>query len=127
MCKILVVDDEPIILNVVAATLRKRGYEVVSAGSANEALSLEGVLDPYLRLLVTNHSLDGHSARTFVEDLLRIQPHLEVLRFSGHLESELRETGELRPESFFIQKPFQAKQLLAKVSEIVGPPVPRPD
>ena len=126
MCKILVVDDEPLVLNVVAATLRNGGYEVVTARSASEALSLEGVLDPHLRLVVADHSLDGHSARGFVEDLLRIQPHLEVLRFSGHWESELRESGELRPESFFIQKPFQAKQLLAKVSEIVGPPVPRP-
>ena len=47
---------------------------------------------------------------------------MQVLRFSGHLESELRATGELRPESFFIQKPFTSKQLLDKVREIVGEP-----
>lgn len=125
MCNILVVDDEPIVLDVVAATLRKSGYEVVTAGSVSEALNQARVLDRHLHLLITNHSISRRSGSDLVEDLLCVQPQMRVLRFSGHSESELRESGEIRPESFFIQKPFQARQLLAKVYEIVGPPLHR--
>jgi two-component system cell cycle sensor histidine kinase/response regulator CckA len=120
--KILVVDDEPIVVRVVESVLRKAGYDITAAENADAALELAAANRGSIALLIVNHSLNARPSRNLVDDLLAVQPNMQVLRFSGHLESELRASGELRAESFFIQKPFTSKQLLDKVREIVGEP-----
>lgn len=119
--KILVVDDEPIVLSVVENILRQAGYDVIAANSADAALEFAVANRGNIGLLIVNHSVNARPGRNLVEDLLPMQPKVQVLRFSGHLEGELRAKGEIRPESFFIQKPFTSRQLLNKVRDIVGP------
>ena len=120
MSKILVVDDEPIVLDLVAATLRREKYEVLTAASGTVALQQARLYHGDISLLIVDHSVDFHSGRTLVDEILPVQPQMKVLRFSGHLESQLRASGEMRPESFFIQKPFRPKELVGKVREIIG-------
>lgn len=118
--KILVIDDEPIILGTVANILRQAGYDVMTADSADAACEFAAATKDNIGLLVVNHSVNARSGRELVEDILPMQPNMHVLRFSGYLEAELRASGEIRPESLFIQKPFTSKQLLDKVREIIG-------
>jgi DNA-binding NtrC family response regulator len=119
--KILVVDDEPIVLRVAESVLGRAGYDITAVDNAHAALEFAAANRGSIDLLIVNHSLSGATGRNLVDDMLAMQPNMQALRFSGHLENELRATGELRPESFFIQKPFTSKQLLDKVREIVGP------
>jgi DNA-binding NtrC family response regulator len=121
MSKILVVDDEPVVLNMVAATLQREKYDVLTAASAAEALQQAKLYEGDISLLIVNHSVDAIPGRNLVDEILPVQRQMKVLRFSGHLENELRARGEIRPESFFIQKPFMPKQLIGKVREIIGP------
>jgi two-component system cell cycle sensor histidine kinase/response regulator CckA len=100
--------------------LRPAGYDVVAAGSADAAREFAAANRGNIGLLILDHSLNVEPGRDLVQEILPTHPNMKVLRISGHLEDELRRTGELRPESFFIQKPFKSKQLLEKVREIVG-------
>jgi DNA-binding NtrC family response regulator len=121
MSTILVVDDEPLVLEVVATALQLEKYDVLAAVTAKEAHDKATLREGGIDLLIVNHTLANEAGRNLVEDLLSLQPRMKVLRFSGHLEGQLRARGEIRPDSFFIQKPFLPKQLVGKVRDIIGP------
>jgi two-component system, cell cycle sensor histidine kinase and response regulator CckA len=119
---ILIIDDEPVVVTVVEASLRQEGYEVVSATSAEQAIETATSLAGRIALIIVNHSLSAMPGRNLVEAIEKLQPGVKVLRFSGHSEEHLRATGQVRPESFFIQKPFSPQVIRKKVLEIIGPP-----
>jgi DNA-binding NtrC family response regulator len=119
---ILVIDDEPILVEVVEASLRREGYEVISATNAEEAIQMASSLAGRLALVIVNHSLSAVPGRNLVEAIKRLQPGVKVLRYSGHSEEHLRATGQIKPESFFLQKPFTAHVLRKVVRDIIGAP-----
>lgn len=55
--RILVVDDEQHIVSLLSMTLRKEGYEVVSANSGQKALALMSVFE--FKLVILDHSMPG--------------------------------------------------------------------
>jgi len=119
---ILVIDDEPSLLMAMEMSLRREGYEVIAATNAQQAIQTASSLAGRLALIIVNHSLSSVPGRNIVEAIRRLQPGLKVLRISGHSEENLRATGQLRPESFFLQKPFTPQVLRNKVRDIIGRP-----
>ncbi len=119
---ILVADDEPVVLDVVARILQGAGYKVLKAGTADTALEQANGHEGAINLLVLNHCLEARPGRDLVDKIVAIHPQLKVLRFSGFMESDLRAKGEIAPESFFIQKPFGINELTAKIREVLGSP-----
>jgi two-component system, cell cycle sensor histidine kinase and response regulator CckA len=110
------------VLRVVQASLRREGYEVRSATSAEQAMETAASFAGRIALIIVNHSLSTIPGRNLVEAIERLQPGVKVLRYSGHTEEDLRATGQIRPESFFLQKPFTAQVIRKKVRDIIGPP-----
>lgn len=121
MCKILVVDDEPIVVRFVAAALLQSGHQVLTADRLRGALACVANHEEEIGLLLVDHSMSQLPGPDLVKALQRLKPQMTVLRFSGYQESDLRERGEMRPDGFFLQKPFTAQQLVGKVNEIYSP------
>ena len=121
MPTILVVDDEPVVLNLVVAILKRERYVVLMAATADEAREQTRLHKDEISLLIVNYTLATETGRNLVDELLLRQPQMKVLRYSGHLERELRARGEIHPESSFIQKPFLPRELVSKVRGIIGP------
>jgi len=119
---ILVVDDEPIVLEVVVVSLQREGYEVVSATSVGQAIEIAISLAGRMALVIVNHSLGVMPGQNLVEAIERLQPGVKVLRFSGHSGDYLRTTGQITAESAFLQKPFTTQEIRKKVRDIIGPP-----
>jgi two-component system cell cycle sensor histidine kinase/response regulator CckA len=119
MSTILVVDDEAIIVRLAATVLRMRGHHVLAADSLTDALECVASHDGEIPLLLVDHSVTQLAGPDLVQALRGLKPRMKVLRFSGFLESYLKERGEMRHDSFFLQKPFTAKQLVEKVNEIL--------
>jgi two-component system, cell cycle sensor histidine kinase and response regulator CckA len=119
---ILVIDDEPMVLEVVEESLRREGYEVISATNPEQALQTASSLAGRLALIIVNHSLSTIPGRNLVEAIERLQPGVKVLRYSGYTEEHLRATGQVKPEAFFLQKPFTTQVIRKKVRDIIGPP-----
>ncbi|HEY7388147.1 MAG TPA: response regulator [Bryobacteraceae bacterium] len=119
---ILVIDDEPMVVEVVEESLRREGYEVISATNAEQALQTASALAGWLDLIIVNHSLSTIPGRNLVEAIERLQPGVKVLRYSGYTEEHLRATGQIKPDAFFLQKPFTAQAIRKKVCDIIGPP-----
>jgi two-component system cell cycle sensor histidine kinase/response regulator CckA len=112
---VLVVDDQPAVLEVVSRILRHNGFHTVEAGGYEEALSLLSAHDP--DLLLTDSVLAEVPEQTLADRVREIKPGMRILRMSGgHVTGRKPEGGQV------INKPFTAKDLVDKVRAILEVP-----
>jgi two-component system cell cycle sensor histidine kinase/response regulator CckA len=81
---ILVVEDEPAVLEVTSGILRQNGYATQDAGTFEEALSLAASSD--FQLLLTDSVMPRISGATLAERVAELRPGLPVLYMSGYSE-----------------------------------------
>jgi PAS domain S-box-containing protein len=119
---ILVVDDEPQIVKVCARLLERSGYQVLTASGGREAIELVRRLGAKISLVLLDMTMPEMSGRQSYETLQGIIPGLKVLLSSGwSIEGQAQELLD-RGCNGFIQKPFEAVALSAKVREILEQP-----
>jgi len=87
---ILLVDDDPVQVQIREAILRDAGFNITIATSAEAALALlcapnEG---PKIDAVVTDHVLPGASGADFVRDMRRSNPSMPVIVLTGMLTAE---------------------------------------
>jgi two-component system cell cycle sensor histidine kinase/response regulator CckA len=121
---ILLVEDEAGIRALVRKILRRERYNVVEAGSAEEALNLAQSHEGHVDLLLTDVMLPGMGGRELAEEMRRSVADLKVLYVSGYTEDESVRAGAFPPGSKFLQKPFTLSVLVAKVSEALDAEIP---
>jgi two-component system cell cycle sensor histidine kinase/response regulator CckA len=114
---ILVVDDEVGIRSLVRKILRRERYNVLEAGSAEEALSTASMYEGRIDLLLTDVMLPGATGRRLAEQLGETRPGLKVVYVSGFTDDEAVRAGAFPPGSKFLQKPFTLGALVGKVRE----------
>ncbi|MEO0073294.1 MAG: response regulator [candidate division WOR-3 bacterium] len=117
--RILVVDDEPDILLVVTARLENAGYQVQSATSGMEALSLVRSSPPDLILLdVMLPGIDGFSVCAMLKRDQRFS-HIPILMLTARSQVGDRQTGMAVGADAYLSKPFRAEELLAEVKRLL--------
>lgn len=116
---ILVVEDEPGVLEVATEALRQQGYKVLSAASPAEALQIAQNLSEPIHLLVTDVVMPIMSGRELAEYLIRLHPQLRVLYVSGYTENTIIHHGVLDAGIHFLPKPYTPSQLVQKVREVL--------
>jgi len=116
---ILVVEDEPGVLEVATETLRQHGYTVLAANSPAEALQLAQNYGEPIHLLVTDVVMPIMSGRELAEYLTRLYPQLRVLYVSGYTENTIAHHGVLEAGIHFLPKPYTPAQLAQKVREVL--------
>jgi DNA-binding NtrC family response regulator len=79
--RILFVDDEPMILKSLAATLRKH-FEVVSGGSGKEGLEILA-RDPGFRVIVSDYRMPGMDGGAFIAQVHERFPEMVCILLSG--------------------------------------------
>jgi two-component system, cell cycle sensor histidine kinase and response regulator CckA len=117
---ILVVEDEPGIRGLVRKILRREHYEVLEAGSGEDALTEAAAQDVAIDLLLTDVMLPGIGGRELAESLAAGNPDLKVVYVSGFTDDEGVRTGQFPPGSRFLQKPFTLSALVGIVKEALG-------
>ena len=103
----------------VAAALTRAGFDVRTAGSAEEALALEAHRP--VDLLVTDVILPKISGPELAQRIRERSPQTRVLFMSGYTGNALT-TEDLRGGSAFLPKPFGTTTLIARVKEVLNPP-----
>ena len=117
---ILVVEDEALIRRITCRALEKFGFRVVSAGSAQEALSLcKPGSGRVFDLLLTDFVMPQMSGSALAERILAERPDTKVLYMSGYAASAIMHQGELDESMEFISKPFAAETLARKVRSVL--------
>ena len=117
--RILVVEDEDGVRDIVCRILTKAGYDVRAAGDPQEALKL--CVDPgvHLDALLSDVIMPGMSGTQLAAELRIGRPDLPVLFMSGYTSGPAPGGQELPPDALLIYKPFQTDQLLHAVHQLL--------
>lgn len=118
--RILVVDDEPLIVQMVASRLAASGYETLSAGDGDEALKKARSEHPDLIILdVMLPKVDGFQVCAALKQDERYR-QIPIVLFTAKGDDESRQVGlEECGADGYLPKPFEAQKLLAKISELL--------
>jgi two-component system cell cycle sensor histidine kinase/response regulator CckA len=116
---VLLVEDEDNIREPAIEILESRGYLVLAAPDAAQALATAERHAGPIHILVTDVVMPGLSGSQLAEQLARRRPGLRVLYISGYPEDAISHHGVLHPEQHFLQKPFPPGQFLEKIREVL--------
>jgi len=116
---VLIVDDEPLIAAVLAATLEDAGFEVFCSMTAEEATQEISRLATSLFALVTDIRLGaGPNGWAVAVDARTTLPSLPVVYMTGDSGGDWAAYGV--PESVLVQKPFVGAEVLAAITSLTN-------
>ena len=117
--RILFVDDENSVRTFALRALRKKGYDVTGASSAENALEiLEN--DKNFQLLITDMVMPGQNGIELSKQVLEMIPDIKIILASGYSEDILKGEFDDIDGLSFIPKPFSLLDLTQKVYEVLN-------
>jgi two-component system cell cycle sensor histidine kinase/response regulator CckA len=114
---ILLVEDEPSILDIAKQMLETFGYRVLSASTPGEAIRLAKAHGEEIRLLIVDVIMPEMNGRDLSKHLVALYPQMACLYISGYSGDVIAHHGLLEEGVHFIQKPFSMQDLAAKVRQ----------
>ena len=117
--RVLVVDDEPSVVGVIAETLDRLGYQITTAGSGAEALKkLED--SPYgFDLVITDEVMPEMTGMKLAERILRVRKDLPIILMSGYSETASSEKSKTVGIREFVVKPVDKRELSETVRRVL--------
>lgn len=116
--RVLVIDDDEVLLNVVGRALRAAGYQVLSATSAEEGLERFAALKP--DCAVVDVYLPGLDGFAFVERARLIAPEVPMLMLSGLDGVEHERRAEQVGARHFLPKAIDVRDLERHIREAMA-------
>jgi CheY-like chemotaxis protein len=108
---VLVVDDDPLVLDVTTHMLEDLGCNVVTAGSGGEALALLSD-NRQIEILITDLNMPEMDGYELADQAARLHPNLRILLLSGR-----ERDGHGHP---ILRKPFLEEDLARTMSQTTG-------
>lgn len=119
--KLLVVEDEEMLLNIIAKGLKRCGYAVDKAGDGEEALELFS-LNEY-DLIVLDLNLPKVDGMEVLRQIRRVNPLIKIIILSARSEIEDRIAGLDDGANDYLVKPFDFLELEARIRCLLRQPV----
>lgn len=113
---ILIVEDHDAVRRLVRLILTRKGYRVLAASNADEALELVRRFGHEIDAILTDVMMPGMNGPQMAELVQEIRP-MAVVYMSGHPDAILSGRGTLEAAAQLLQKPFTATQLTGAVEE----------
>ncbi|MDX1776231.1 MAG: response regulator [Desulfobulbales bacterium] len=117
---VLVVDDDPLMLNVIEQGISFYGYKPIVASNGEEALKVAA--EKKIDLLVTDIMMPGMNGIDLAKKFAVINPEAKILFMSGYVCPSIAHQGIPESEFAFIQKPFAPDTLVKKVQKVLRGP-----
>ncbi|HQK92078.1 MAG TPA: ATP-binding protein [Armatimonadota bacterium] len=116
---VLVVEDEPSVLDLVCQVLEQQGYQVLPAATPSEAMSLFKAHGGHVDLLITDVVMPQMTGAALHQILVQEAPALRVLYMSGYpSHGGAGAAADLHGQPF-LAKPFGPAILVARVREVL--------
>ena len=117
--KILLVDDEDALLDMVKMRLEANDYEVITAVDGEAGLELARKERPDLIILdIMLPKMDGYKVCALLKKDTRYSS-IPILMFTAKAQQEDMKIGEEAGANGYITKPFEPKALLGKIQEFI--------
>ncbi len=116
---ILLVEDEPVVLNMVKRMLENLGYVVLSSTTPEVAIRIVIENSDDIKLLMTDVVMPEMNGGNLAKKVKSFYPDLKCLFMSGYTDEVITRQGILKEEVHFIQKPFSKTVLAARLREVL--------
>jgi signal transduction histidine kinase/DNA-binding response OmpR family regulator len=116
---VLLVEDEPGILNMSKIMMEGLGYRVIAAATPGEAIRLAAKHAGEIHLLMTDMVMPEMNGHDLAKNLLSDYPQIRRLFMSGYAADVNADTGVLDGGAYFIQKPFTKKDLASMLRKVL--------
>lgn len=120
--RVLFVDDDVSIVDVVSRQLKRRGYEVLAESSAERALERLNEEGADIDLLISDLDMPSMNGRELTIHARKSWPELPILHVSGNPEGVIGWQDERDEDTPLLLKPFTVEDLDAKIRSILGLP-----
>lgn len=117
--RILLVDDEELVVGVASEMLRLLGYEVVAAKQSDEALALFRLQPERFHLVITDLTMPGLNGMELAAELLLIRPDIPILLCTGFSDERVREKASTIGIRKIMAKPFILQEFASSVREVL--------
>uniref|UniRef100_Q01TP4 Response regulator receiver protein n=1 Tax=Solibacter usitatus (strain Ellin6076) TaxID=234267 RepID=Q01TP4_SOLUE len=117
---ILIVDDEPQIRNLLSFTLENAGYAVTTAANGRDAIAV--LAEESFDLLLSDVMMPEMNGHQLAQWVASHHPETRTALMSGY-DPGCRNCA-YSPRCHLIAKPFQPRQVLAFVEEVLTAPMP---
>jgi two-component system cell cycle sensor histidine kinase/response regulator CckA len=122
--KILVAEDEDLILRIFEGILKKAGFEVVGAEDGNKAAAIFDADPEGIDLVITDMALPGIPGDALAAHIRKSRPEMKIIFSSGCItDAPNRAIDELQ-NAMFLPKPFSFEELVAVVKKALATDLP---
>ncbi|MHC4715654.1 MAG: PAS domain-containing hybrid sensor histidine kinase/response regulator, partial [Planctomycetota bacterium] len=118
---ILVVDDERTVRELARKALQREGFTVLTAADGREGVAVFGEHADEISAVLLDMTMPEISGEEAFDALRRICPDVPILLASGYAEEDVTGRFEGRDLAGFIHKPFELRELIAKVRRVTEP------
>ena len=122
--RIMVVDDDENVLELIRDVLNELGYKVVAVNSPEEAIALMERENIPIDLLLTDVVMPKMSGKELVAKFSAVNPNIKVLFMSGYTNDAIVNHGILEEGIEFLEKPFTASSLSRKIHNVLNSTLP---
>ena len=106
-----IVDDDPMMLDVLERVLQRENFELVMASGGPELINKLAGYCGHVDLLVTDQSMPAMQGRELAEHVRHKFPAVKVLYQTGYSDKLFENRAELEEGAAFLEKPFTARGL----------------
>jgi CheY-like chemotaxis protein len=119
---VLIVEDESSVRTLAEHILASRGYHVLTAAHAAEAMQVVEASGRQIDLLLTDVVMPGVNGRELANRLRSMRPGLRVIFMSGYTDDAIIHHGVVHANVPFVEKPFTPLSLLNAVRHVLDAP-----
>jgi len=116
---ILIVDDEELVRELGEQILSKFGYNVITAIDGESALDIYREKKEVISLVILDLIMPGMGGKKCLKEILSISPDINIVIASGYSSDSDSKTALGPGAKGFINKPYDVRQMLSKVREIL--------
>jgi len=116
---VLIVEDEPIVRELIVEVLKDLGYKALQAHDGPSGLKIIQSSSQPIDLLITDIGLPGLNGRQLADAARELRSDLKVLFITGYAENATLASGFLEPGMEMVTKPFAVEKLAIRIREMI--------
>src|SRR5688572_31905784 len=116
---VFAVDDEPMLLELVALVLEPLGYRVRTFRDPATAVRAFSLAAPQPAVVVTDYAMHMMNGMDLIRECRRVNPEQKIILVSGTVDETVYRDSPVKPDSF-LAKPYPARRLAEMVESLLA-------